>query len=243
MQNVVVAGGAGGVGEGIVRALLATDVTVIVTSRDPLRLEGLRARVGAANERLVTVEANVGRLDAATAAAERLARDFERLDAVIPSLGGWWEGGPLAGVTGETWDAVMDEMLRTHFVFARAFLPVLRAQGGGRYIAIGGSAADAPIRNASLVCIAGAAQLMMTRALALENAGSQLEIMELVVEGPVRTRDWEHLAAPHWTTADEIGAIVCDLVVHGRTSDALTTTHGPIVRMHPRRRAEKDATP
>jgi len=39
MRNVLVAGGAGGVGEAIVRALLArTDVRVIVTSRREERL-------------------------------------------------------------------------------------------------------------------------------------------------------------------------------------------------------------
>jgi 3-oxoacyl-[acyl-carrier protein] reductase len=190
---------------------------------------------------LRTFPANVGRLEDALAAAEQVAGEFGRLDAVIPSLGGWWEGGPLTGVAAETWDAVMDEMLRTHFVFARAFLPVLQRQGGGRYIAIGGSAADAPIRNASLVCIAAAAQLMMTRALALENAASGIEILELVVDGPVRTRDCEDVAGPDWTTADEIGAVVRELVAHGRTSDALTTTAGPIVHMHRRRRAQKGA--
>ena len=40
--KVVVAGGAGGVGEGIVRALLAHGARVLATSRSEEKLEGLR---------------------------------------------------------------------------------------------------------------------------------------------------------------------------------------------------------
>jgi 3-oxoacyl-[acyl-carrier protein] reductase len=236
MKQVLVAGGAGGVGEGIVRSLLANGHRVVVPSRSAVKLERLRRDVaarGLPGGNLVTFEAHVGAVEGAFAVRERVARELGRLDALVPSLGGWWEGS-LIEVTPDVWDAVMNEMLRTHYVFAHVFLPALRMQaGGGRYVAIGGGAAYHPIRGSSLVSIAAAAQAMFTRALHRENTDPDVEILELVVDGPVRTRDSEAIAAPGWITADEVGAVVAELVAGGRTSDPATTAAGPLLRMRP----------
>ncbi len=236
MKHVLVAGGAGGVGEGIVRSLLAAGHLVVVPSRSAVKLERLRRDADAAGfaaGNLVTFVAHVGAIEGAYAVRERIAREVGRIDALVPSLGGWWEGA-LLDVTPSVWDTVMNEMLRTHFVFAHVFLPVLRAQpAGGRYIGIGGGAAYHPVRQSSLVSIAAAAQAMMTRALRQEVTDPAVDILELLVDGPVRTRDSEDIAAPDWITADQVGRIVADLVADGRTSDPATTASGPLLRMRP----------
>ena len=244
MKQILVAGGTGGVGEAIVRALLAAGHRAIVPSRDGARLERLRAdaaRDPAGDAELITLTGEIGTPAGAIEIRERIAREFGRLDVLIPSLGGWWEGA-LLDVTPAVWDAVMDEMLRTHYVFAHAFVPVLRAQPeGGRYIGIGGGAAYHPVRNSSLVSIAAAAQLMLTRALRAEIDDPAVDILELVVDGPVRTRDSEHLADDDWILARDVAAIVVELVADGRTTDPRTQTSGPIVRMRPRDRAQRSA--
>jgi NAD(P)-dependent dehydrogenase (short-subunit alcohol dehydrogenase family) len=236
MKQILVAGGAGGVGEAIVRALLDAGHRVIVSSRSAERLERLRADVAAQplrSQHLITFTGDIGTLEGAHEIRERIAREIGRMDALIPSLGGWWEGG-LLDATPAVWDAVMHEMVRTHYVFAHVFVPVLRAQPeGGRYIGIGGGAAYHPIRNSSLVSIAAAAQLMLTRALRQEIPETTVDVLELVVDGPVRTRDSEHLATPAWISSAEVGRIVVELVASGRTGDPSTQTSGPIVRMRP----------
>jgi NAD(P)-dependent dehydrogenase (short-subunit alcohol dehydrogenase family) len=239
MKHILVAGGTGGVGEAIVRALLDTGHRVVVPSRSKARLERLRNDVATdrqRSERLITFTGEIGTIDGAQAIRDRIARDIGALDVLIPSLGGWWEGG-LLDATPAVWDVVMDEMVRSHYVFAHVFVPVIRAQPeGGRYIGIGGGAAYHPIRNSSLVSIAGAAQLMLTRALRQEIPESTVDVLELVVDGPVRTRDSGHLAGPDWITSAEVGRIVVELVAHGRTEDPSTRTSGPIVRLRPRER-------
>jgi NAD(P)-dependent dehydrogenase (short-subunit alcohol dehydrogenase family) len=241
VKQILVAGGAGGVGEAIVRALLGAGHRVIVPSRDTVRLERLRANArrdpGASGE-LVTCAGEIGTIGGANAIRDRIAHEFGRLDVLIPSLGGWWEGD-LLDATPDVWDAVMNEMLRTHYIFAHVFVPVLRAQpGGGRYIGIGGGAAFYPVHRSSLVSIAGAAQLMLTRALRAEIPEKDVDVLELVVDGPVRTRDSESIAQPDWIRADDVAAIVVELVAHGRSSDPSVSVSGPIVRMRPRARME-----
>jgi NAD(P)-dependent dehydrogenase (short-subunit alcohol dehydrogenase family) len=237
MKTILVAGGTGGVGEAIVRALLGAGHRVIVPSRSEAKLDRLRTDAegaAAGSAALVTFTGEIGTIEGAYDIRDRIARDIGPLDALIPTLGGWWEGG-LLDATPAVWDVVMDEMLRTHYVFAHVFVPVLRAQpNGGRYIGIGGGAAYHPIANSSLVSIAAAAQLMLTRALRLEIEDPNVDVLELVVDGPVRTRDSEHLAGPDWISADEVGRIVAELVAAGRSSDPAITASGPILRMRPR---------
>lgn len=228
---MLVAGGAGGVGEGIVRYLLRAGHLVIVPSRSQAKLDLLRYRLTADNplERLRTAVADVGTFAGAQALREELARDGE-IDVAIASLGGWWEGR-LLEMDGAQWDAVMDEMLRTHFVFARTFIPLLQQQGRGRYIGIGGGAAYFPIPLAAPVSIAGAAQLMLMRALRAEVEDPAIDILELVIDGPVHTRHSERMAQPGWIELDEIGPIAVDLVERGLTHDPRADTDGPIVTM------------
>ena len=239
MRNVLVAGGAGGVGEAIVRALLArTDVRVIVTSRREERLAQLREYVGELTDprRLIGIVGNAGESRAAKTIAQRIRAEFGRLDVAIPSLGGWWQGGPLLEVDPVTWEAVRAEMLDTHVAFAQAFIPELLREPGGLYLGIGGGAALFPVPNASIVSIAAAAQLMLTRALAAELADRDVRILELVVNGPVRTREWEAVAERDWITADDVGTVVAELIHDGETQWPLRRHHGAILLMNPKRR-------
>lgn len=233
MASVLVGGGAGGVGEAIVRFLLRAGHSVIVPSRSTAKLEILRERLRSEGslENLTTIVANIGEVEGAEALRDRLVGETGRIDVAIASLGGWWEGAPLTEIPAEAWDDVMNEMLRTHFVFARTFIPMLQAQGSGRYIGIGGGAAYVPIPGAAPVCVAAAAQLMMTRALRAEIADPAIDILELVIDGPVRTRDSEEIARPGWIELDEIGPIAVDLAERGRTRDPRAQTDGPIVTM------------
>src|SRR5690625_5367083 len=89
-KTVLVIGGAGGVGEGVVRALLAAGATAIAAGRSLERLEDLAARV--ADSRLVTVALDA--LDAGLdVRASDLAEQYRPLDAEV----GW---GHLCGERG-----------------------------------------------------------------------------------------------------------------------------------------------
>jgi len=136
----------------------------------------------------------------------------------------WWEGG-LLDTAPAVWDAVMDEMLRTHYVFAHVFMPVIRAQtGGGRYIGIGGGAAYHPIHNSSSY----PSQPRPTHADSALRGRSTIRGRyprtrgrRVPYERAIREHRW-----PEWITADDVGRVVVELVTHGKTTDPGTRT-GP----------------
>src|SRR5438105_1137320 len=163
----LVLGGAGFVGEGIVRSFLEEGAFVIVPSRSPERLQGLRQLLGPlANERLVTVPANTGTVAGAEALRGQILAKMGRLDAVVASLGGWWQGPKLVETSVEELGKVLSDNLLSHFIAARTFIPALARSPGSTYTFIAGLAAEVPSAGSGPVSMAMAGQQVLQRVLA-----------------------------------------------------------------------------
>lgn len=204
-----IAGGAGNVGEGIVRSFLKAGATVITSSRKQEKLEELRSYLGdLAKDNFVPIVGDLGDLKSAEKLRSQILGKFNRLDAVVASIGGTWSGVPLTQVSMEDWQKFIFTNLTTHFVCARTFLPVLTENKGSSYIFLGGTAAENAIPNYSLVAIPAAGQLMMAKVLMQEMKDSGVRINEVMVNSLVNTRATEDSAKSEWITADEIGDYV-----------------------------------
>jgi 3-oxoacyl-[acyl-carrier protein] reductase len=210
-QAVLVAGGAGAVGEGIVRGLLAAGAAVVVPSREQSRLDALRERLpGDALDRFTPVVGNVGTIKGADALRDQLVALGRRVDHAVASLGGWSVGAPLAELQIGDWRRVLDDNLTAHFVAARTFLPLVAAREGGSYTFITGPAGETPVANAGPLSVAVAGQLMLKRAFAQEFRHTGVRVNEVMVYSPV-TRDRPVAAGPGTITAEEIGEFVAFL--------------------------------
>jgi NAD(P)-dependent dehydrogenase (short-subunit alcohol dehydrogenase family) len=233
--RVLVSGAAGGIGEGIVRALLGGGATVFATSRSEERLAELRERI--APEMRPALTGIAGDAGDFAGAAEIVAR-VEALggaEAAVAILGrGWWTSGPLLELEPGEWKAVLDEMLAAHFAFARAVIPMLSRRTGSTYLSLGGGAAFEPMPDAGLVSIAAAGQVMLTRVLAREIGAAAPRIVELVVDGPVNTRESREFAQPNWIGDADIGRVVAELVLHGAVTWESARTNGPLIVMSER---------
>jgi NAD(P)-dependent dehydrogenase (short-subunit alcohol dehydrogenase family) len=120
---VLVIGGAGGVGSGIVEALLERGRfdRVLASSREAAKLETLRTYTSS-HRRLTCISGSVDDRAAADALLAE-AQDHGSLDAVVACLGGWWEGPHLTELDVAQWDCAFASLLRPHFIAARTFVP------------------------------------------------------------------------------------------------------------------------
>jgi 3-oxoacyl-[acyl-carrier protein] reductase len=204
----LILGGAGFVGEGIVRSFLEEGAFVIVPSRSPERLQGLRKVLGPlANERLVTVPASTGTLQGAEGLRDQILQRMKRLDAVVATLGGFREGARLVDTTLEEFGKVLTDNLVSHFIAARTFLPALRP--GSTYTFVAGLAAEVPAPRTGSVAIAMAGQQVLQRVLAQEMADSGIRINELLVKSVMsRARG---APGPETLTAEEVGLFAARL--------------------------------
>jgi NAD(P)-dependent dehydrogenase (short-subunit alcohol dehydrogenase family) len=204
----LILGGAGFVGEGIVRSFLEEGAFVIVPSRSPERLQGLRQVLGSsANDRLVTVPANTGTPAGTEALRDQILQRMKRLDAVVASLGGYREGARLVDSSLDEFAKVLSDNLLSHFIAARTFLPAMAP--GSTYTFIAGLAAEVPAPRAGAVAIAMAGQQVLQRVLALEQAESGVRINELLVKS-VRSRARGE-PGPETLSAEEVGLFAAKL--------------------------------
>jgi 3-oxoacyl-[acyl-carrier protein] reductase len=219
-KTVLIAGGAGEVGEGLVRAFLAAGATVVVPSRSREKLDALHSAVPTP-DRLTTKTADIGTANGAALLRDWIADEVGPLDAVVASLGGWWQGRPLTDVSLDTWHEVLDMGLTTHFNVAKTFMPVLAGRPGASYTFINGAAGLDPIPGAGPLSVSSAGQFMLKDVMAAEN--ETVRINTLVLATPVRTRSRPD-GEEDWLTADDAGAYAVFLA-----GDAATDKHGDTI--------------
>jgi len=87
--KIVVAGGTGGVGEGIVRAFLKQGAHVVVPSRSESKLKGLREYVSdIGTGELVTLVGSLSNPSEADALRDKVYNRMDEVDVAVASLGG-----------------------------------------------------------------------------------------------------------------------------------------------------------
>jgi len=203
--RVVVAGGAGAVGEGVARALARAGATVIAADRDRKALENLPAAVR-------PVVCDLARPDEVASLAADLAAEGG-LDALVIALGGFRATPPLTEVdVVHEWERIAARTLRPQLVTTRHLVPLLRTSVRPRFLFLGGSTAEHPEPGAPLVSVAAAAQLMAARALA--TAETRVESAFLLLEGPVRSRKLEG-GEGSWMDAEMAGRLCARWLIEG----------------------------
>ena len=202
-----IAGGAGNVGEGIVRSFLKAGATVITSSRSSDKLDRLRELLkDTSTDKLITIEGGLGDIEHGEALRDEILSKCDRLDAVVASLGGSWDRNvPLTEVSMDEWQKYLFTNLTTHFVTARTFLPVLAKTQGSSYTFLTGGAAVNPTPNYSVVGIPAAGQLMLAKIVMEEMKDSGVRINQAIANSLVNTRSSKDKAQSNWLTADEIG--------------------------------------
>lgn len=220
------AGGTGLVGGGVVDRLLGAGATVAVPGRDAARLEAVVARAAAmgAADHLLAVAGDVGAPDGAAAVRDAVVAATGRVDAVVASVGGWWQGSLLADVDPGTWQRLLAQNLTPHYAIAHAFLPLLADRPRSAYVAVVGDTAEAPVRGASLSTITAAGVLGLLRSL-MTDYGDRVRVTALLL-GPV-ARD--PATAPERITPEDVGDVAAWLV-----SDAGAAVAGAVLPLRRR---------
>jgi NAD(P)-dependent dehydrogenase (short-subunit alcohol dehydrogenase family) len=212
--TTLVVGGAGGVGEGVVRALLLAGAAVMVGGRDRGRLDGFAARLrteGADVRRLTTAV-----LDGLSAdlddAVQALVDEHGRFDLAVVSVASWGDQGrtPLLALTDAEWDALVAGNQTVVFRLYRALVPALAPTGA--LIQLNGMSADIPFPGAGGVALTAAATKSLTRTLAAElggrGPGADDAEHQLV---HARARQLAGVDDPRWIDATQVGEHVAGL--------------------------------
>jgi len=144
MRNILITGASGGLGTAVVAAFAGQGDGVMAVSHPEFDLtrpeEAVRAVAGVRGP----------------------------LHALIHLMGGFAGGTTVAETDDATWRRMMNMNLDAAFYMARAAMPALLAQPGGRVVFIGSRTAVAPVANLAAYNVAKAGVVALARTLALE---------------------------------------------------------------------------
>lgn len=218
---VIVIGATGGVGQGIVEALLAAGYPVIAVARDQSRLQALKASC----DRPDAITPVPGSLatDADGAALATALRQLRRpFGSIVVSVMGPLERGRLLDQPVDFMRRKLDEDLLPHLVAARHLLPLLYECGRcGPYLMLGGPCAESPWAGYGHLSIGAAALRMLVQVLRQEALAASVRVQQLAVCTPVRTGRDGCCDCPEWPSARDVGRRVVGLIERPETAEAV----------------------
>lgn len=162
--------------------------------------EAAAADVTAAGRRAHVATANLSNPDDCRALVDGAAAVFGRLDVLV-NMASVYTAVPLEDTDAAAWDRVVNVDLRAAFLCARAAVPHMRKQGGGRIVNFSDwVAASGRPRYAGYLpyFVAKSGVIALTEALALEVAADGI-LVNAIAPGPI--------VAPPGTTDEELKAV------------------------------------
>ena len=159
---VLITGAKGGLGSFVTQRFLATDATVVGTSRSISKEDFLEPN-------FVPLPVDFTKAAAVREAVETVVRRFGKLDVLVHVLGGFAGGQTVAETDDATWEQMRDLNLTSAFYVLRAAIPHLRKSGKGRIIAIGSLTAVEPHSGLGAYVTFKSALATLVRTVALEN--------------------------------------------------------------------------
>ena len=134
------------------------------------------ARVGRG---AIALHADVSRAAEVNRAARQAIDAFGRVDIVVNNAGTTHRNKPLIEVTEDEFDRVFAVNVKSIFLTAQAFLPHMRANGGGVFVNIGSTAGLRPRPGLTVYNSSKGAVHVMTKSMAVELAPDKIRVCAL----------------------------------------------------------------
>ena len=163
----IVTGGGTGIGKGIAKAFVDEGCSVVIASRDAVRLEATADELRSGGRTVVAIPTDVTNEEQMISLFAQTMDQFGKLNILVNNSGAF-DGGPIEELTMEKWQRVMDVNVTGPFLGSREAFKIMKPQGGGRIINIGSISAQRPRHSSSPYSTSKHAVWGLTQSLALE---------------------------------------------------------------------------
>lgn len=198
-QVILIAGGAGALGQTVVPACVRAGATVITADRQmPAGSSGTSAM-----QADVTDEADVRRL------VKEVIRKAGRIDALINLVGGF-AMGRVEETDAILWQRMLTMNVTAAFLLSKAVLPGMVERGAGCIIHVAARAAVEPFPGAAAYVVSKSALVSLIRTLSLEHAGSGVTvngILPATIDTAANRASMPNADTSKWVTPDSIAQL------------------------------------
>ena len=188
----LVTGGSKGIGRAIALGLAREGAKVAICARGEAALaEAARAIEKATGSEVLAVAGDLTRPADVQRIVDTIVTRHRRIDILVNNAG-TAPGGEILSLTEEDWEQALQLKFMGYVRCAKAVIPHMIRQGGGRIVNVVGNDGVKPLGIELAPSAANAADLAMTTALA-EQYGKHNILVNAVNPGPVRTERWDGL--------------------------------------------------
>jgi len=188
-----VTGGSEGIGRATVLRLVQEGVKVALCARRADVLNAFAAELKKAGVDVLAVVADAAKAGEAERFIEETVKHYGRVDIVVNNAGATGQA-PFDTVDDAAWQQDIDIKVFAHIRTARAAIPHMKKQGGGRIISLNMVGARQPSENTFPTTISRAAGLALTKALSKEYAKDNI-LVNAVAVGKIKSKQQERRAA------------------------------------------------
>jgi 3-oxoacyl-[acyl-carrier protein] reductase len=175
-KTVVVTGAGGGFGEGIARRFAAFGANVVAADMRGDAVEAVANEIVAKGGSAIGVVADVTRDADVAALARAVIARFGTVDIVVNNAGITHKNRPMLDIDEETFDRVFAVNVKSIYLSAIHFVPVMRAAGGGVFINIASTAGLRPRPGLTWYNGSKGAAIALTKSMAVELAPDRIRV-------------------------------------------------------------------
>ena len=205
-KNVIVTGGAGGIGEAVCRRFAAEGAMVWIVDNQPESASRLALNINQSGGKAEWRTVNLANPVEISAFVDDLKRHEKRIDVLVNNAG-INRRGPLLELSDEDWHASFTVNLDALYYLCRAVLPHMISQGGGAIVNTASQWGLYPAPRHIAYNTSKAAVAAFTQNLARDYAPDKVRV-NAVCPGEVRTPMLESNLATSGRSLEDLNALV-----------------------------------
>lgn len=210
-QQVLIAGGTGGLGRAIALAFLDQNAHVAVTYRAESEFAALKTVAGPASDRLSGHQVDATDQAAVARLVETLISGNGHINSLVNTIGGYSAGAPLWKAEPAILDRMLTLNLRAGYLLARAVVPIMLRQGTGSIVNIAARAAVDHAAGAFAYAASKAAAVAMIDSLAADLKGTGVRansVLPSIIDTEPNRRAMPQADHSKWPKPEEIARVI-----------------------------------
>lgn len=191
-KTVLVTAASKGIGKGIAEEFAREGAQVAICARGKESLEQTAAELRKSGSKVLAIQADVTKTADISRIVEDTIKDFGRIDALVNNAGEAWLGRGV-DTSDKDWAYTMDVNFYSAVRLARAVVPQMRKQGGGRIINIASVSGHTMLGGLADYQAAKAAMIAWSKTMSIDLAGDNI-LVNCVCPALIHTPLWDTLA-------------------------------------------------
>ncbi len=224
---VLISGAAGILGQAAARAFMDSGAKLALVDRQEHRLGNLYPDWTDTSRVLLINQMDLNNPLHSAIIVERTRENFNRLDILVNTAGGFRGGTRVHETPVETWDLLMSLNARTAFVLSRAVIPTMLEQKSGKIIHVAAAAGLKGSAGNAAYSASKSALIRLTESLSAELKPHGVNVncmLPVIIDTPSNRQAMPGADFSKWTKADSLARVILFLA-----SDDANDLHGTAI--------------